>query len=482
MGIPVAVSVSGTPTDVTGDANGNVNVRLKDSTGADLAVANAGTVSSTTRGLPMILADDGVNAILARGDRMGNIGIAYGTPMFHEPVESTTFHSVRWTAAATTFTLAQTAVGINLNSGAVTTINAVQNITSSRQFLKVARQPLHGHFRLNHNLVTNSTADWGFGAPSGTSAIANGAFWRFGSDGTVKPFIAFNGSENRSGSDVVASLNTIDAAWKTRYWSYDIIIDDDQAIFIVQDSNTGLIVSRQTLTMDLASARLLAVSHLPVFARVYNGGSAPASAPVFIVTDVMVQALDMNLNKAWSHVVAGMQLGGAWLPTTAAQSANYTNSAAPTSATLSNTAAGYTTLGGQFQWAAVAGAETDYALFGFTVPSPYSFYCQGITIDLINTGAANAATPTTCSWAVGVNSSAINLSTATLSRVPVGISGIAASAVIGQLGTNSINVQFPSPLVTDQGRLLILIMKCISGAATASQVIRGVCGINGYYE
>lgn len=53
---------------------------------------------------------------------------------------------------------------------------------------------------------------------------------------------------------------------------------------------------------------------------------------------------------------------------TAGSTANYANTAAPASATLSNTAAGYTTLGGQFQFAAVAG-ETDYALFAFLVPA-----------------------------------------------------------------------------------------------------------------
>jgi len=65
--------------------------------------------------------------------------------------------------------------------------------------------------------------------------------------------------------------------------------------------------------------------------------------------------------------MTGMGLSAAQSYTTGL--ANYANSAAPASATLSNTAAGYTTLGGQFQFAAVAGAETDYALFAYTVPA-----------------------------------------------------------------------------------------------------------------
>lgn len=45
--------------------------------------------------------------------------------------------------------------------------------------------------------------------------------------------------------------------------------------------------------------------------------------------------------------------------------------------TISNTAAGYATPGGAFRRVAVAGAETDYALFAYLVPAG---------------GAANSAT------------------------------------------------------------------------------------------
>jgi hypothetical protein len=41
--------------------------------------------------------------------------------------------------------------------------------------------------------------------------------------------------------------------------------------------------------------------------------------------------------------------------------ANYANSAAPASASLANATAGYMTLGGKFQFAAVGGAATKYA-------------------------------------------------------------------------------------------------------------------------
>lgn len=87
-------------------------------------------------------------------------------------------------------------------------------------------------------------------------------------------------------------------------------------------------------------------------------------------------------------------------PFTGAQLENHVNSTAPTSATLSNTAAGYATLGGRFQFAAVAGAATDYALFAIAVPTGSKFLCEGIHIELYNTVVAVATTPTIFEWSM----------------------------------------------------------------------------------
>ena len=71
------------------------------------------------------------------------------------------------------------------------------------------------------------------------------------------------------------------------------------------------------------------------------------------------------MSKPWKEQMAESGYGAPYLPVTQVQAAQWANSAAPASAALSNTAAGYATLGGLFQFAAVAGAATDYALFGF---------------------------------------------------------------------------------------------------------------------
>lgn len=174
-------------------------------------------------------------------------------------------------------------------------------------------------------------------------------------------------------------------------------------------------------------------------------------------------------------------------PTTGAQITNHTNSSSPVSATLSNTAAGYTTLGGRFQWAGRASAATDFALFGYQVPVGYTLKIKSVNISLVNTGAANGTTAQIFDWGLGLDGSAVSLATVEAppstyapKRVPLGVQAIPASSAIGYM-PQSINVPFPAALVCNSGRFLTVILQIFSGVATTNQIIRGDCVINGYF-
>lgn len=228
-----------------------------------------------------------------------------------------------------------------------------------------------------------------------------------------------------------------------------------------------------------------AVTHIPSFYRLYAEGSAPPAAPQLMMAGVAVVQKDSLTQKGWRDIVACMGYDGSTSPTAYTQLANYANNAAPTSATLSNTAAGYTNLGGQFQWAAVTGAETDYALFGWQNPSPYTFVCTGIKIDTWNMGAAAAATPTLLQWGMGFNSSAVSLATGapyTPMRVTIGQQQLVASAAIGIQFSPPVVWTPGTPKVVRPGRFLHVILKSLVSAATASEIIRGTCVIDGYFE
>lgn len=179
---------------------------------------------------------------------------------------------------------------------------------------------------------------------------------------------------------------------------------------------------------------------------------------------------------------------GAWqLPSSLAQLANHANSTSPSSATLSNTAAGYATLGGRYQFAAVSGAATDYALFAYQVPSTAPrLFITGIAISTINTGAAVATSAHIFDWSLGLNSTAVSLATTDAGstfgprRVPLGMQGLLSGAAIGAAAADLVR-EFRTPLVVEPGRYVHVILQMPVATATASQVIRGDVMFNGHF-
>lgn len=180
--------------------------------------------------------------------------------------------------------------------------------------------------------------------------------------------------------------------------------------------------------------------------------------------------------------------GSFWTPDDFAQLANHANSTAPSSATLSNTAAGYATLGGKYQFAALAGAATDYALFAYQVDSDKTLCITGVSISSFVTGAANATTASILDWALGVNSTAVSLATADSGstygprRIPLGIQAcLASTAIGGEIGPR-IDIVFPTPLVITASRYLHVILTVPVMTATSSEVIRGAVAFNGFFR
>ena len=181
-----------------------------------------------------------------------------------------------------------------------------------------------------------------------------------------------------------------------------------------------------------------------------------------------------------SQAAASLGMSAGRNPYTGAQNENHTNSTAPVSATLSNTAAGYTTLGGKFQFIAPAGAVTDFALFGFAVPVGSRFICEGVRIESYNTGAAVATTATVLEWAVGFNSLAVSLATANIVRRQCGVQSYAIGAAIGASAL-PVDVTFETPEVVESGRLVHVILNVPIGTATASQIVRGQVLVKGRF-
>ena len=431
------------------------------------------------------------NIMPIRVDRNGNIVTGNFIPEIIENFEGTALNVQRWAATNTTFAPTLSTVnGYSFNPTNLTTANAVAILQSVRLINKFIRVPLQYKSRKRHSLVSNSVADFGFGVPTGTTLIVpNGVCFRINSSGVIQGVITYNGTENlvtvkslvaSNGNTIGGDLNMSNSYYTSNYFVYDLIVDDDNATFTVQDTSTNELIGFLEISVPNTVQKMFGATAVPVYERLYNTATPPVTSPVYILTDLICLSTDTNINLNASQLAANLGLSAGRNPFTGAALENHTNSTAPASATLSNTAAGYTTLGGRWQFAAVAGAVTDYALFAFTVPAGSRFLCEGVTIHSYNTGAVVATTTTVLEWALGFNSTAVSLTTANIIRRQVGVQSFPVGAAIGA-DAKVLDLTLDTPEVVDSGRILHVILNMPIGTATASQIIRGQVIIKGRF-
>ncbi len=419
--------------------------------------------------------------------KFGRIDTPNRRLLLWDPIEGATINGQRWVTTATTMTAVQTATGITLNNSALTTTTTGVALTSRSLFQRPPTSVLSYRARLRSTLVANQEGIAGLvfqASLSGTTVLGAGdagAFWKFGTDGSIRPAAWFSGSEVFLGSDI-QSLPGYSAS---EFFDYNVQIEEDRVQFLViQTSNTGdtYVLSEQVWRIADTQQKQFAVTHLYAYHRVRNN-SAPASAGQMFILEPQVSGLEIDHNLLFDQQLAENTMSASISPTAFTQAAQFANSAFPASATLSNTAAGYTTLGGFWQFAALASANTDYVLFGFTVPSPYRLKVRGIHISAWNTGAANAATPATLLvWGLGVNGATANLSSGGHIRRTIGGHSIPINAAIGQAADKEIDVSYDVPLVCEPGTNFAIILRVVTGAATASQVIQGCVDVRGVFE
>lgn len=385
---------------------------------------------------------------------------------------------------STTLTMTWAAGFLNTNGGNVTTTATACQIQTYKYF------PLQGSgaiycetsLALSTNPVTNWTLDFGMFLPAaaGTSLPVDGVYFRINSTGVM-------GVLNNNGTEQTTAVFTFTPTIG-RVYKYNLTINDAEVEFWIDDVLYGEVKKpTQAGSVMYAGSAPWAVRHhhTGVTSGIINAK----------IANYAVSMADMENNRLWATVKAGCGLSGIYYPSgaTAGQTANNVNSTVPATATLSNTAAGYTTLGGSFVFAAVAGAETDYALFGFQVPVPAvgltgrSLIIRGVWIDCWNQVVAVATTPTVMQWSLAVGSSAVSLATAdgAATRLPkrthVGVQSFPVGSVVGFMPPR-VDCNLDSPLVAEPGTFVHVILRMPIGTATATETFRGAVGINSYWE
>ena len=384
---------------------------------------------------------------------------------------------------ATTMTASYSAAGAVLNASAITTLSTGAMIKSYKRLPVIGASSLYGEITCLFTVVptTNQVIEIGcFDVAAATTvALLDGVLFRI-NDGVMTGVICNNASENTTGAMTLPTFGEMHR--------YVVSIGEREIRFWVDDVLYGSLETPVGLGSPLASGSA------PLAARVYHKAVAPLTIQQLRVSKMVASMADYHTSKPWSAQLAGMGLMGIQGAggMTQGQTANYVNSTVPASATLSNTAAGYTTLGGQFQFGSVAGAETDYALFAYQVPSATAaitgrtLYITGVQIDLFNTVVAVATTATVFQWALAVGSTAVSLATAEAAttkaprRMPLGVQTLPVGSAVGSAAI-TVDANFQT-VTANAGEFVHIVLKMPIGTATATEVFRGVCRIESYWE
>lgn len=414
------------------------------------------------------------------------------TMSFYDQVDGNAVNSNLWNQFVSGMTIVQANGFIGLNAGQAITANAYAILSTIKTF------PVYGTLPIVVSIVakvlnvpeSNATVELGILAAATNGAPSDGAFFRWNAAGQFVCVINNAGAESATASltgtftDPDTLQTVVLPPTPNLTHLYEITVVEDSVIFSIDDVNIA------TVNTPSGQAYPFNAGRQNIGMRVYNGGSTPSLAPQLYLGNIVVAQDDLNQNRPWQEALAILGRGAYQSPITPfAQSANKVNSTAPTSATLSNTAAGYATFGGEFAFAAPAGAVTDYALFAFQVPTGYQLFLNSIAISIINTGAIGGLTGSVLRWALGLNSSAVSLATTDSTgsgvwaprRIPIGIQSLPISAAIGFMPTD-ISRRFDAPLIVDSQRYLHLILTIPVGLATVSQVIQGTWLASGVFE
>jgi hypothetical protein len=453
QGIPIK---SGSSTDT---ATVNPDKELRVNTGVDPTKAGFSRFADSL-GRSTTILDDEIRSLNAAVPQ-----VEYSNPNEGIAVDPRVLNS-----ALTTMTLAQAASYLTLNSTPTNAVNTNARISTHRNFAFYNGQGFCATWTFRRPIAqagqTNELVEMGvFNAVTPASGPTDGMLFRWNAVGEFRAVSVYNSIES-------TTLLTSPTA--------NVV---HTGLICRRSTGTDFFVDKVRLAAieDASNASPISQRGLPFSARIVIAATSPTAAPQLLVGPQSIVRLG---NVFWQSALHSPL-------TPYAQLSNFTNSTTPVSATLANATSGYATLGGKFQFAAPAGAVTDYALFGFQVPVGYRLNVTAVRINSCNTGAAVATTASMFEWGVSTDSTNVNLATVDSfgppftsmapRRIALGQQGYVIGAAIGQCAPDIIQTFVP-PISTETGRFFHVIMQSPIGTATAAQVIRGSVTVTGYFE
>ena len=469
--------------------------------GAENCVRATGPTTSSGAGYGGLVGISGDNAVTSGTKRFnpilgtegGGLRMGVSNLMWDDTFNGTAQNTSKYRFVATTMTGSQSGGYVNINSGAITTINTNAAYQSTIVFPFFGKQEIRTNISAKITVApqANAVTEWGLFTATlpGGAAPLDGCFFRFNAVAEFRGVCNYNGTETQTAAITTPSANV--------NHDYLLVIQTNTVIFYVDGAVSGTI----TLSTDApALGQPTSQATLPITFRHYIGGSAPASGMQFQVSDVFVTSLGPDLARDWGtqksgfgHVAAQGQNGG-----TMGTTALYTNSLAPgAGAAMTNTTAALGVgLGGQFAALPTLTANTDGIMQSFQNPvgsvtqTPRNLIINGVWVKgMVTTLIAGgpiyyfyslAYGHTAVSMATAETASFVSPSTKAPRRIPLGIETFPVSAPTGTLG-QGVYIQFPTPIVIAPGEFVAICAKNV-GTVSSAGVVTWITGYNGYFE
>jgi hypothetical protein len=407
----------------------------------------------------------------------------------------------------TTATAAQANAFLTVNSGASTTSGQGCNIRTYRTFPMYGTYPIYVEFwaKEQNEDATNAFTEFGAGFCSGVTAqLTDGVFLRRMPGGQLR-LVVTNNSTDIATADIdptnIPPRDGVGAYTPTEVNHYIIVLHNDVVRCWINDVLVASIDNVATVPSPSQA------SALPIFARVYNSGTASAGRSISIGF-VNVSMGDQNCNKLWAHVLTGMGGGAYQIQPGTASGPNVTRGAVaaagwPNSAQAraagtwtATTAPATASLGGQWVSPAISSlaTEVDYPVFSFANPAGTAtlpgktLYITGVKWGKTVANAAASTNSINLNYIVAVGGTS-SATTQTEAAAIVAARGTVldtipfkATAVIGDFVEGG-NMDFAaSPLVVPPGCFLVFAVRPFGTVTSNTLTLLGTVAFNGYFE
>lgn len=485
------------------DSNKNLQVNLP-TTGTQAGFARLGYLR------------DAATAREANISEEGGLETRQGRLLFHTNFNGAAAGALinnQYNQQTTTMTLALNAGFLRFNNSAITTINTGAAVFSHRTFSIESKSTLSlsTHLRHSFGAIANKQFDFGFGyydiAANQAATMNEFMGFRWTQAGALIGVLEYStgGAPTTVTVNINGGVPYADSATRR----YEVQVSQEQVEFWV-DNVYQASIARQPDAPGICKA-----NGYPVIARLFNGGSAPASAPVFDIANVNVTRYgyeaDIPLPTRQALMGRHSNQGQAGLTATNGNTALIQASAtAPTGTTGSNTVTTITGLGGYYRLngaAVVAGEHSNIIVSSYQ--NPLLPEAAGAALDARNLVITDIMiSPMVVStvlvgggavwgWFIAVGASTLSLATgdaagttalgAVAPRVlPLPLyDQIAAAAAVGTVCTRTGQsaVSLETPLVVPNGTFVVVGIRTKHvAAAITSGVLDGQIGISGYWD